>query len=224
MSDSSIPPLQCNRYATRLSRAGPTDSMHVDTCGLKKGEACTLCYEEQGDHVLVPCGHGGFCGGCPYRLLSQHTPQRACPLCRNQLTSIVKVPLDAEIGARIDVLRAYAVAPLQTVQMQHQGDTSPSAAEHTGLGQSRPLTLVSPLIQRGPEILEDERLSASDAPAVDASAATTHVHTLEAPAGTMNRDHQDPPSMHTVLQDLLAGNRRSPLASVLSPSWHRGLD
>lgn len=94
--------------------AGNVEMLDADTCGLKKGTACTVCFEQEGDHVMVPCGHGGFCGGCAHKLLSQASPARRCPLCRVQLTSIVKVPVDTKMGSQIRVLHAYAVAPVQT--------------------------------------------------------------------------------------------------------------
>jgi hypothetical protein len=56
--------------------------------------------------VLLPCGHGGYCGACSQRLLAQRTARRQCPMCRTPLTCIAKISLSTPIGAQGDVLKA----------------------------------------------------------------------------------------------------------------------
>lgn len=77
--------------------------MDLDTCGLRKGTACVICFERVGDHVLLPCGHGGYCGTCASSVFSGPAPTRLCPLCRAELTKVVQVQLSTPIGAAVEV-------------------------------------------------------------------------------------------------------------------------
>ena len=54
----------------------------MDTQGLEKGTACVICMEMEGDHVLLPCGHGGYCGACARTLLAREepNPSSTCPI------------------------------------------------------------------------------------------------------------------------------------------------
>lgn len=56
--------------------------------------------------MLLPCGHGGYCGSCAHTLLYQPNRARLCPICRARLGSIAKVDLGTAIGASANVLEA----------------------------------------------------------------------------------------------------------------------
>ncbi|NJR43614.1 MAG: RING-HC finger protein, partial [Akkermansiaceae bacterium] len=66
---------------------------------------------EGGDHVLLPCGHGGYCGDCAHTLLGYRPPKRVCPMCRTSLTSVAKVTLSTPIGAEAEVLESSVGKP-----------------------------------------------------------------------------------------------------------------
>ena len=81
-------------------------STGVDTQGLKKGTACVICFERGGDHVFLPCGHGGYCGACAHKLLRQPKRSRVCPICRGDLGSAARVDMNTAIGSAGNVLEA----------------------------------------------------------------------------------------------------------------------
>ena len=85
-----------------------------DSRGLPSESACVICYEREGDHVLLPCGHGGYCGGCAHTLLKHPPPSRLCPVCRAQLGGIAKVHLGTPIGTEGEVLEASVGGPVVT--------------------------------------------------------------------------------------------------------------
>ena len=76
----------------------------TDTQGLQKDTACVICFEKEGDHVLLPCGHGGYCGDCTKRLLRQPSAKRLCPVCRAKLRVAARVHLSTPVGEDGDIL------------------------------------------------------------------------------------------------------------------------
>jgi Zinc finger, C3HC4 type (RING finger) len=58
--------------------------------------ACLICFESEGDHVLMKCGHGGYCTVCAHKLFVR--PPSLCPSCRGPLTGVVKVDLGTGVG------------------------------------------------------------------------------------------------------------------------------
>ena len=66
--------------------------------------ACVICYDRHGDHVMVPCGHGGYCRSCAKKMCSgkappySHTHGHMCPLCMTPVDAVVKVSLDTPKG------------------------------------------------------------------------------------------------------------------------------
>jgi len=46
---------------------------------------CSICLIRPSDHLLVPCGHLGFCGQCIQRI------DDTCPFCRAGVESKIKV-------------------------------------------------------------------------------------------------------------------------------------
>lgn len=75
------------------SQTGDTD---------KADMSCVICFEDLGDHVMMPCGHGGYCRHCAHKLYVR--PPNLCPICRSRLNSVVKVSIDAPIGTYTGVL------------------------------------------------------------------------------------------------------------------------
>ena len=76
----------------------------VDTRGLLRDTICVICMDKEGDHVLLPCGHGGYCGGCAHTLLKQARRTRLCPICRAALRAAARVHLSTPVGEEGDVL------------------------------------------------------------------------------------------------------------------------
>lgn len=76
-----------------------------DSCGLKADHACVICFENEGDHVFLKCGHGGYCSTCAYKLLIGTSA--LCPVCRAALSAVGRVPLDTPVG-EARVVCAYA--------------------------------------------------------------------------------------------------------------------
>lgn len=81
-----------------------------DTCGLKNDSSCVICYEYEADHVLLPCGHGGYCRSCTHTLMTQPAPNRLCPVCRSRLGAAVQVSLATPIGSESKVVAALQTA------------------------------------------------------------------------------------------------------------------
>jgi hypothetical protein len=47
---------------------------------------CRICFANEIDTVIVPCGHLSFCGKCVAKLIT-----KVCPICQNRFTNAVKV-------------------------------------------------------------------------------------------------------------------------------------
>ena len=67
-------------------------------------KVCVICCDALGDHVMVPCGHGGYCGRCARDMCTgraaPHDPAAGhlCPVCRAPVKKVVKVPLGTPVG------------------------------------------------------------------------------------------------------------------------------
>ena len=65
---------------------------------------CVICYDAIGDHVMMPCGHGGYCGRCASDMCTgrsaPHDPAagHVCPVCREPVEEVVRVHLGTSIG------------------------------------------------------------------------------------------------------------------------------
>ena len=68
---------------------------------------CVICFENGGDHVLLPCGHGAYCRACAHRLLAKSSASRHCPICRASFHAVVQINLSAPLGASAPVLSAF---------------------------------------------------------------------------------------------------------------------
>lgn len=66
-------------------------AIEVDTGGFKKGTACFGCYEREGDHVLLPCGHGRYCG----------VPRTHVPVAAGPRPLMPHVPRCAHTGGQV---------------------------------------------------------------------------------------------------------------------------
>ena len=83
---------------------------------------CVICLENPADRVLIPCGHGGYCGPCTKKIWESGV--KLCPVCRCDLVAVVRVPVDTPIGKRARVAlsqacRPPAVAPTAAVLALH---------------------------------------------------------------------------------------------------------
>jgi Zinc finger, C3HC4 type (RING finger) len=98
-----------------------SSSVDVDTCGLQKGAACLVCYEREGNNVLMPCGHGGYCLPCSRRILDHPDPgRRVCPVCRTFIQSAVRVYLSTPVGAEAVVLEAALPQSLMSTELDSE--------------------------------------------------------------------------------------------------------
>lgn len=76
---------------------------------------CVICYERVADHVLVPCGHGGFCGPCAKEMCSGHAAPytveegHVCPVCRAPVDAVVKVSPDTKLGQASNAERSMII-------------------------------------------------------------------------------------------------------------------
>ena len=65
---------------------------------------CVVCLNVVGDHVMMPCGHGGYCRRCARRMCTgraaPHDPAagHVCPVCRAPVEKVTRVHLDTSIG------------------------------------------------------------------------------------------------------------------------------
>jgi hypothetical protein len=77
--------------------------------------ACVICFDGVADHVMVPCGHGGYCGSCAERVCAGHvTPYnkkvgQICPVCRTPVEAVVKISLDTRKGQSSPAVCAQVV-------------------------------------------------------------------------------------------------------------------
>ena len=63
--------------------------------------SCVICFENIGDHVLLPCGHSGYCNTCSRALVASTRSSKSCPVCRTQVTMATRIPVDTPIGAAV---------------------------------------------------------------------------------------------------------------------------
>eukprot|EP01117_Protostelium_nocturnum_P002100 TRINITY_DN12740_c0_g1_i1.p1 TRINITY_DN12740_c0_g1~~TRINITY_DN12740_c0_g1_i1.p1 ORF type:complete len:334 (-),score=77.50 TRINITY_DN12740_c0_g1_i1:35-1036(-) len=54
----------------------------------EKEKNCMVCFENQVNCVLIPCGHMGFCYDCGEKI--REDDYHACPLCRTEIQMVVK--------------------------------------------------------------------------------------------------------------------------------------
>lgn len=91
-------------------RANPFDGSSANF-GVEASTECTICFERMGDHVLLPCGHSGYCGGCAqslFRSSAEGISCGQCPVCRAPLTAVVRVPVDTPVGSSGNILEVSA--------------------------------------------------------------------------------------------------------------------
>lgn len=97
---------------------------------------CVICFEEPGSHVLLPCGHGGYCSSCARTLLSLPLASRLCPVCRTGLKTIADVSLDTPIGGVSKVLRGFGARGMAdatcTVDSVDSGHIPPQPSAQIG--------------------------------------------------------------------------------------------
>ena len=62
---------------------------------------CVLCFDCFPDTVLMECGHGGICFRCGVKLLKL---KGKCPLCRENVTLILKIDVMSQYGNFIKVV------------------------------------------------------------------------------------------------------------------------
>ena len=68
---------------------------------------CWICFEGQRDAVLLECGHGGICFACAQRCFKKKG--RICPMCRQPVTQVVHIELDAADAAEPERNRSGVV-------------------------------------------------------------------------------------------------------------------
>lgn len=115
--------------------------------------ACSRCMEQEGDHVLLPCGHGGFCGTCAQEIFKppeKRSPENSgrsiggdsaacgqCPVCCAPLTAVVQVPVDTPVGSSGNILQVSAggfgeSAGLLSFDRSHSARSEPPALDLMG--------------------------------------------------------------------------------------------
>jgi len=84
------------------------DSNSMSDKNLEK--LCYVCESHPANAVLLECGHGGICYECGQGLVNQRT-ERSCPICREFIEHIVKLPEDSQgrIGRPFEVQEGVSV-------------------------------------------------------------------------------------------------------------------
>ena len=59
--------------------------------GEKDPTACRICLTNLKEAMAFPCGHKVFCLGCPKQYPDMDAKKRICPVCKQQMTRIVRV-------------------------------------------------------------------------------------------------------------------------------------
>lgn len=92
-----------------------TQSAQLSVSANVSERECVICCDAVADHVMVPCGHGGFCGRCAKDMCTGTAPPyteevgHVCPVCRAPVDYVAKVALDTPIGASCPVEIALEV-------------------------------------------------------------------------------------------------------------------
>lgn len=80
-------------HTVRVARLAFPDSLagspHGDAASAGVPSDCAVCLSTRATHAFVPCGHRCVCEGCAKVL--RFTSRRACPLCRQPSSCIIRV-------------------------------------------------------------------------------------------------------------------------------------
>lgn len=205
--------------------------LEADTCGLNADTACLICYEREGDHVLVPCGHGGYCQQCAHKVLTNPIATRLCPICRAGLSAIVKVSLDTPMRGQAKVLASCLAACAPRPSTSSAGVAPPRSARLPEAASSLtgPIFVSLPASQRrrsgrGRPRSRDRRsdsgqrqLSSGSVPIASTSAAAAS--TSDASGADMGQV-QSTPAVESPDLDRALATTPSPLpAATPTPAW-----
>ncbi|OMJ74874.1 hypothetical protein SteCoe_26127 [Stentor coeruleus] len=79
-------------YKTINQKIQPQESEEEEEKGKNKSissiKDCLICYSNECDSVLIPCGHGGICNDCSIKLLESG---KDCHICRNSIEKVLKI-------------------------------------------------------------------------------------------------------------------------------------
>lgn len=61
----------------------------INTRSIENPDKCSICFDNNADTAIIPCGHKFFCYDCidEYKDLYSH---RGCPICRTKIENIIK--------------------------------------------------------------------------------------------------------------------------------------
>ena len=101
--------------------------------GTDADATCSICMDSPPDAVLLECGHGGVCVSCAESIWNQRPEGRLCPMCRVQITGIVKIVSadGADVGVEV---QHYSLAtpqppPASFLSRMVWGRTEPAPAD-----------------------------------------------------------------------------------------------
>ena len=106
MSDHKLPStwqqhVEGEMFPTKIADHAAADESteaSSDSASSSDGNAngCVICFDGVPDHVLMNCGHGGYCKTCAHKVFVR--PPNQCPHCRTPVVGVLCVPLDTNVG------------------------------------------------------------------------------------------------------------------------------
>ena len=70
----------------------PQDQTPTQPQDLNDDNLCIICFANQKNAVMVPCGHGRFCFDCGNECIRTFTgPDPTCPLCRAPIAQCIQI-------------------------------------------------------------------------------------------------------------------------------------
>ena len=68
----------------------------IDSWEFEESEcgACSICFNNEANAVIVPCGHGGIC----YHCSSELKRNRKCHICRVEVKHVVEIKQNSEFA------------------------------------------------------------------------------------------------------------------------------
>ena len=90
-----------------------TTTWHFDngtSSSAVESRSCIVCYEQEGNHVLLQCGHGGYCFTCVRALFGHRAQSHHCPMCRSEVAAEAQICTKTAVGEASHVENALVSA------------------------------------------------------------------------------------------------------------------
>ncbi|CAM9593495.1 unnamed protein product [Chrysoparadoxa australica] len=97
---------------------------------------CLICLSAPSDAVMMECGHSGVCFDCVQSILHAQKEHRHCPMCRAEISRVVKLPEGGGAGYSFQGHHVVRSKHGLSVEMIEVSDVASEASEASEAGDS----------------------------------------------------------------------------------------